>query len=145
MTQTLTGQDIGQAHHATRAVLERVLTAAGLGFKEWVVVNTLGGNDSGMTTDDVSARVGHGLKITEDAARIVLTGVQDRDLVTRPPGRLELTTAGALLFQRVTEAIAGITERLYGGLPAEELVIAHRLLATVTARANAELGGRARR
>jgi DNA-binding MarR family transcriptional regulator len=142
MTQTLTGQDIGQAHYATRAVLERVLIAVGIDFNQSVILNVLVRNGSPMAEDEVLAGVVHGLKITEDDARAVLSGVLARGLVTRTPAdeaRLELTATGAGLSRQVTEAVAGITERLYGGLPAGELAVAHRLLATVTARANAEL------
>jgi hypothetical protein len=43
MTQpsTLTGQDIGQAEKATRAVLDRLLTQTGTGFHGWVLLNRL--------------------------------------------------------------------------------------------------------
>jgi DNA-binding MarR family transcriptional regulator len=140
MPQTLTGQDIGQAHYATRAVLDRVLSDAGLGFNQWVALNLLGSNGSPMKTGDLRARLVQGLKITMDAASEATAAVLDRGLVVPAAADdLALTPAGAAVFQEVTAAIAGITERLYGGLPTEDLVIAHRLLTTVTARANAEL------
>jgi DNA-binding MarR family transcriptional regulator len=141
MTQTLTGQDIGQAAIATRAVLNRVLAGFDIAFEQSVILNLLGRNESPMTDDDLVARVVHGLKIAEPAAREVLATLLDRGLAERTEdgGQLALTSSGTERFEQITGAIGQITERLYGGLPPEELAVAHRMLTTVTARANAEL------
>ena len=141
MTQTLNGQDIGQAHYATRALLERALTDAGIDFPQSVTLNLLGGNDSPMTSEDLRARLVHGLKITEDDARAVEAGVRARSLVVGAEAGLVLTPAGSALFHQVAASIAEITEILYGGLPTEELITARRVLSTITARANAALVG----
>ena len=37
----LNGQDIGQAEHATRAVLDRLLARTGTQFRGWVILNLL--------------------------------------------------------------------------------------------------------
>ncbi len=50
-----------------------------------------------------------------------------------------LTAAGAARFGEIQGGISEITARLYGGLPEADLATAHRVLATVTDRANAEL------
>jgi len=140
MTQTLTGQDIGQASYAVRAVLDRVLERTGTGFRPWVAVNVLGSNGSQLDEGDLLARIVHGLKITEPEAREVLADVLDQGLAERSAAtQLSLTPAGTTRFQQLTAAITQITERLYGGLPADELAAAHRMLTAVTARANAEL------
>jgi DNA-binding MarR family transcriptional regulator len=143
VTQILTGQDIGQAHHATRAVLQRLLAGTNTDFHQWVALNLLGSNESRLSETDLVARIVHGLKLSEAEARDVVAEIIDLGLVSRTEkaGRLALTTAGTARFDQVKAGIAQITERLYGGLPPEELAIAHRTLATVTARANAELGG----
>jgi len=52
---------------------------------------------------------------------------------------LSLTPAGTGRFQQVQDGIKQITQRLYRDLPPEDLATAHRVLATVTERANAEL------
>jgi hypothetical protein len=145
-TPTLTGQDIGQAHYATRAVLERVLADLGLGFHQSVALNQLAGNGSRMSENDLVARLVHGLKIAEPVARDGLTAAIDQGLIARTPEagaepELVMTAAGKELHRRVNAAITQITQRLYGGLPAEDLAVAHRLLVTVTERANAELAG----
>jgi hypothetical protein len=53
--------------------------------------------------------------------------------------RVVLTAAGAARFAEIQGGISEITARLYGGLPEADLATAHRVLATVTERANAEL------
>ena len=50
---------------------------------------------------------------------------------SRPPARPA--------FEQIQGGIGQVTQRLYGGLPESDLAIAHRVLATVTERANAEL------
>src|SRR4051794_26820345 len=118
MTQTLTGQDIGQAHHATRAVLQRVLAGTGTEFNQWVTLNVLGSNGSALGEDELVARVGNGLKIAEAGARDLLTELLDQGLVIRTatrtasagPAQLELTTAGTARFDQVKAAIAQISE-----------------------------------
>ncbi|WP_207386614.1 MarR family winged helix-turn-helix transcriptional regulator [Protofrankia symbiont of Coriaria ruscifolia] len=89
-------------------------------------------------------RVVHTLKIDGPAVHTALAALVDQGLVSRTPSdahdpKITLTPAGATRFHRVREGIGRITQRLYGGLPTEELATAHRVLATVTERANAEL------
>jgi DNA-binding MarR family transcriptional regulator len=144
-TPTLTGQDIGRAHHATRAVLERRLAATGTPFEAWIVLNIVGDNGPEIEVDDVVRRVVLGLKITETAVQQILSGLLGQGLISRttsgPSPRVALTEVGTARFDDIRGSIAQITERLYGGLPAEDLAVAHRLLVTVTERANAELAG----
>ena len=52
---------------------------------------------------------------------------------------MALTAAGAARFGQIQDAIGQVTARLYGDLPEADLATAHRVLATVTERANAEL------
>jgi hypothetical protein len=54
-------------------------------------------------------------------------------------GDVTLTPAGTARFEEIRDGIAEITRRLYGGIPTEDLVVARRVLAAVTERANAEL------
>lgn len=55
--------------------------------------------------------------------------------------RLRLTDAGRELYESTTAETAEISARLYAGIPAEDLVIAGRVLTLVTERANAESAG----
>lgn len=53
---------------------------------------------------------------------------------------MKLTDAGQQLHTRIRTATTQVTQRLWGDLPVEDLATAGRVLSTVLARANAELG-----
>ena len=142
---TLNGQDIGQAEHATRAVLDRLLARTGTPFRGWVMLNQLAAAGGALAEDDLTARITHGLKIGEDAVRAVGAELARQGLISRAPTaegtQVALTPAGTASVEQIQGAISQVTQRLYGGLPESELATAHRVLATVTERANAELAG----
>jgi hypothetical protein len=140
MTETLTGQDIGQAAAATRAVLERLLAETGTSFQGSVILKVLADNGSAAGQDQILDRLMHGLKITEEPVLAALDELTRTGLVSRTPdGQVELTPAGGSRNRQVRDGVGRITERLYGDVPTEDLVTARRVLVAVTERANAEL------
>ena len=148
MTQTppLTGQDIGQAEAATRAILDRLLAQTGTAFHGWVALNVLAANGAALDQGELAGRLTHGLKIGQPAADAAIAGLAGQGLISRAPSatdspQITLTPAGTARFQQVREGIRRIPQCLCGGPPAEDLATAHRVLATVTERANAELAG----
>jgi DNA-binding MarR family transcriptional regulator len=143
-TPTLTGQDIGQAEKATRAVLDRLLAETGTDFYGWVILNVLETSGSALDQDELVGRVAYGLKIDESTVHTALADLVDQGLIGRTPSaatspEITLTPAGNTRFHQVRDGIGQLTQRLYGGLPTEDLATAHRVLAAVTERANAEL------
>jgi hypothetical protein len=145
-TPTLTGQDIGQAEKATRAVLDRLLARTGTGFHGWVILNQLSAAGGVMDAAGLTSRVSHGLKIGPADVQDALSELGGQNLVSEvsPAGgaaQVTLMPAGRARFAQVQAGIGEITQRLYGGLPAADLAVAHQVLATVTERANAELAG----
>jgi hypothetical protein len=144
-TPTLNGQVLGQAERATRAVLDRMLERHGLGFHEWVAVNRTATTEGGtIHKGALVGQLGQGLKIDEAAARAavdsaVAAGVLAEDGDNGDGDTIGLTDAGRTEYERITGAIAHVTARLYGDLPAEDLATAGRVLTIVTERANALL------
>lgn len=134
---TLNGQVLGRAAVATRAVLQTRLTRLGLTFEESVALNLLRGGPRGSS--DVLAAIRSGLKVEDDVARSTVRATVTRGLVVDDGERLELAPAGRALTDELQRQTAGITERLYGDVPAEDLEVAGRVLLLVTERANAEL------
>ena len=141
MTQapTLTGQDIGQAERSTRAVLDRLLSGNGTDFQGWVALNVLGTGGSPLRREDLVNRLVFGLKVDAPSVSDTVAQLVHSGLVSDADGELALTPAGTGRFEQIRDSIAGITRRLYGGMAAEDLAVAHRVLAEVTERANAEL------
>ena len=141
-TPTLTGQDIGQAERATRALLDAVLAETETTFHQSVVLNLTAANaPSPAVLDGVVERMTHGLKIGRPTALDAIDELVAKGLVRRAgdPVSLALTSAGKTRFRSIRHGIGQIAERLYGDLPPEDLATTHRILAIVTERANAEL------
>lgn len=141
-TPTLNGQVIGQAHAATRAVLERLLASTGITFQQSVALNATADSGGAIDRDQLVGRMVAGLKIDDSAALATIAELTALDLMEALPGngtRIGLTDAGQALNRQIRAAIGEITTRLYGDLPADDLSTAGRVLTLVTARANAEL------
>ncbi|MER7591466.1 MarR family winged helix-turn-helix transcriptional regulator [Micromonospora sp. NPDC127501] len=140
---TLNGQVIGQAHYATRALLERATGPLGLSFGQVVALNALAAGP--VERAQLMHRITSTLKVDERAVREVTDALIDADLaqVDGPAPHVRLTDTGHAMQARVAEAVAGITARLYGDIPAHELAAAARVLTLVTQRANGELAGAA--
>jgi hypothetical protein len=133
----LNGQVIGQAERATRAVLDVVLADTGISFNEWVALNLVGTN-AVATVDALVGRLTAGLRIDRTTAFAAIEDARSRGLL-EGTDELELTVTGRARFQAITDAITGIADRVYGDLSHADLVIARRVLETVTRRAEAEL------
>ncbi|MEU7918372.1 MarR family winged helix-turn-helix transcriptional regulator [Micromonospora zamorensis] len=138
---TLNGQVIGQAHYATRALLEQAVAPLGLSFGQVLALNVLAAGP--VERAQLVHRVTSTLKIDESAVREVTDALVDADLaqVDGPAPHIRLTDTGHATQARVADAVAGITARLYGDIPADELAAAARVLTLVTQRANDELAG----
>ena len=95
-------------------------------------IASLGGD---VTQEQVEARMIGGLQIDRATAGRALTELADAGLTAGGA----FTAAGRQRNADIAAGIKAITARLYGDQPAEELEVAGRVLATVTARARAEV------
>ncbi|WP_406302500.1 hypothetical protein OH805_08045 [Streptomyces sp. NBC_00879] len=141
---TLNGQVIGQAHYATRAVLDGLLADEGIAFHQAVALNATADGGDAVERDGLVGRMTSTLKTDESAVLATIAELTASGLLEALPGdvaRLALTDKGRALQGRIKAGTAKITERLYGDLPAEDLQTAGRVLTLVTARANAEPAG----
>ncbi|MEU9621066.1 MULTISPECIES: hypothetical protein [unclassified Streptomyces] len=141
-TPTVNGQVIGQAHYATRAVLERLLATTGTTFHQSVALNVVADSGDAMERGRLVDRMTGTLKIDAEAAEAAVAELTTAGLLEEVPGStagIGLTPAGRDRRHANRAGIAEITARLYAGLPAEDLAAAGRVLTEVTARANAVL------
>ncbi|MEW2427515.1 MarR family winged helix-turn-helix transcriptional regulator [Micromonospora sp. NPDC047644] len=140
---TLNGQVIGQAHYATRALLERTIGPLGVTFHQVIVLNLLA--QGPVERADLTHRVSSTLAIDDPALRQVLDHLVDTGLaqVDAPAGgdepRLALTDTGRATQRAVAAAVADLSARLYAAIPTDEASTAARVLTIVTRHANAEL------
>jgi DNA-binding MarR family transcriptional regulator len=143
---TLNGQVIGQAHYATRALLDRALDGTGISFHQSVILNLASQQDGGADRAAVIRRATGTLRITDAETLAAIAAVAEAGLLTEEGEdggevRLVLTEAGQAQNSAIRAAVADISTRMYGDFPAEELATAARVLNAVTDRANAELDG----
>ncbi|MFG1869532.1 hypothetical protein [Micromonospora arborensis] len=138
---TLNGQVIGQAHYATRALLDRAVAPLGLSFGQVIALNGLA--DGAVDQARLVHRITSTLKVDEAAVHEVIDGLVDADLARVDGGAAEpqvrLTDSGHTTQRRVGAAVTDITTRLYGDIPTDEANVAAQVLTLVTQRANAEL------
>ncbi|MFF3018937.1 hypothetical protein [Streptomyces sp. NPDC057939] len=130
----LNGRIIGITYHAIAAVRDELLASRGLTFHQSVALKAVA---DGLDRAAVVEHVTSTLKVDASRAHALLDELVTCGLLTGV--RPALTDRGEGLHRGFTDAVAGLTERLYGDLPAAEREIAARALAHVTARANAEL------
>ena len=103
----LNGQDIGQAEHATRAVLDRLLARTGTEFRGWVILDLLAAGGGGAPgEDELTGRITHGLKIGEYAVHAAAAELAWQGLISREPAteggtQVTLTPAGTARFEQI--------------------------------------------
>src|SRR5215831_12863425 len=123
----LSTQVIGQAESALGALLDPLLAGTGITFHQWLVLTVTAASGASIDRGRLIARISDARKVDGAAVGAALT---------------ELTDAGRAAYHRIRGALEEITARLFD-FPAEDLATAGRVLAIVTARANALLAGQA--
>jgi len=130
---------LGLAHYAARGVLEHVLARHGVTFQQQVVLRAAVTADAPQTADDLVTQVRGSLKADPADIRATLDELLAEQLLVADGAHLRPTDAGRELLAAVGAKTAPISARIWGGIPAEDLAAAGRVLALVTERANAEL------
>ncbi|MBQ0887024.1 MarR family transcriptional regulator [Streptomyces sp. RM72] len=142
MTTTAPAADarvLGLAHYAARGVLEHVLARHGVTFQQQMALRAAVTADAPQTPDDLATQVRGSLKADPADIRATLDELLAKKLLVAEGSHLRPTDAGRKLLAAVGAEIAPISTRIWGGIPAEDLAAAGRVLALVTERANAEL------
>ncbi|MBA2947958.1 MarR family transcriptional regulator [Streptomyces himalayensis] len=130
---------LGLAHYAARGVLEHVLARHGITFQQQIALRAAVTADTPQTPDHLVTHVRGSLKADPVDIRATLDGLLAKQLLVADGAHLRRTDAGRELIAVVGAEIAPITARIWGGIPAEDLAAAGRVLALVTERADAEL------
>ncbi|MFE5792052.1 MarR family transcriptional regulator [Streptomyces sp. NPDC056503] len=142
MTTTAPAADarmLGLAHYAARGVLEHVLARHGVTFVEQIALRAAVTADAPRTPAELVATVRTTLKAGEAEARAAVDALRAGELLAGDGPHLIPTDAGRGLLAAVTAETAPLTARVWGGIPAEDLAAAGRVLALVAERADREL------
>jgi DNA-binding MarR family transcriptional regulator len=140
---------VGRAHHAARALLDRELSRTGITFHQSMALNAAAAEGGTVETDRIVELLTSTLKIDRTMARDTVAELLAAELL-EPLERLEsleplpehsprvtLTETGRAEQTRLAAFAAEFGPRVYGGIPAEDLAVAGRVLTEVIARANA--------
>ncbi|MEU3605090.1 MarR family transcriptional regulator [Streptomyces sp. NPDC035033] len=142
MTTTAPAADsrlLGLAHYAARGVLEHVLARHGVTFPQQIALRAAVTADAPRTPDELVAQVRATLKADPADVRAALDALRAKELLVADGPHLVPTEAGRALLTAVAAEVAPLTARVWGGIPAEDLAAAGRVLALVTERADREL------
>ncbi|MEV5349298.1 MarR family transcriptional regulator [Streptomyces achromogenes] len=142
MTNTAPAADaraLALAHYAARGVLEHVLARHGITFQQQVALRAVLTADAPPTPDELVAQVHDSLKADPADIRATVDELLAKQLIVADGAHLRPTDAGRELIAATSAETAPVAARIWGGIPAEDLAAAGRVLATVTERANAEL------
>jgi hypothetical protein len=131
-------QVIGQAESALGALLDPLLARTGTTFHQWLVLTVTAGSGGDADRSQLVARIAGARKIADAEVDAAIDELAAAGLV-RSASTVAFTEAGGQArYTQIRDALAEITARLFD-FPAEDLATAGRVLAIVTARANAEL------
>ncbi|OXY85385.1 MarR family transcriptional regulator [Streptomyces diastatochromogenes] len=130
---------LGLAHYAARGVLEYVLARHGITFQQQIALRAAVGADVPQAPDDLVTQVRGSLKADPADIRATLDELLAKRLLVVDGAHLRPTDAGRELLAAIGAETAPVTARIWGGIPAEDLAAAGRVLSLVTERANAEL------
>lgn len=132
-------RDLALAHYAARGVLENVLARHGATFQQQVALRAAITSDAPQTPDDLLTQVQESLKADPADIHATIDELRAKQLLVADGVHLRPTDAGRELLAAVGTETTPISARIWGGIPAEDLAAAGRVLALVTERANAEL------
>ncbi|MFI5489610.1 MarR family winged helix-turn-helix transcriptional regulator [Micromonospora echinaurantiaca] len=138
----LNGQIIGQAHYATRAVLERELVGFGITFHQSLALSAAATEGGAVVRADLVERLTDALKVDRSVVLAAVDELVAGGLLRALPdggSGLALTDAGRQMQRRVADVVVGIAARLYADIPAADLAVAGRVLILLKQRADAEL------
>lgn len=141
-TPTFGTQLIGKTEKALNAILDRQLAGTGLTEPQWVTLTLAVMSGGTIDQGPFLSRIAGAMKISHAEARARIDELAAAQLLQVPEddgSPVSVTDAGSQLHARIRTAVTEITERLWGDLPAGDLNIAGRVLATVLDRANSEL------
>jgi DNA-binding MarR family transcriptional regulator len=141
---TLNPKILGLAENAHRAILNRLLEGTGLTYPRWVALSVAASAGAAVEHDQIVGRVTAALKADAEEVVKTIDWIVASGFVETVPGKeqlLRLTETGRTRHGDIHRRIDEVLSRIYGGIPAEDLATAGRVLTIVTQRANAELTG----
>jgi hypothetical protein len=133
------GQDLGMAAAATRALLDGLLARAGTDFPAWVALRRLAQPGPAPTLDELCRDLATLLTADATSVALVVDRLAARGWTVQEGSAVALSPEGVAFHQGLVEEIGRLTGELYRGIDPADLAAAKRVLGEVTQRANARL------
>jgi DNA-binding MarR family transcriptional regulator len=133
----LTPQIVGQAENAHKPILAGILAPTGMTMSQWVALTMTANAGGAIEADQLAAQMAGALKIDQVTARDTIAELVAARLLAGEASRVGFTDAGRARHGEIRAAIDAVIARVYGDIPAEDLVTAARVLTLITARLNA--------
>lgn len=155
-TPTLDPRIVGQAEYAHLAVLEHILTGTGLDRTDWVLLTLTGtpptpgpsivpgggasggGDAPGIAREHLVTRAASALKQPAPALAVRVDALVATGWLTGTT-TVALTESGRARHEQLHARLSGVVGQAYAEIPADELVVAGRVLTRITARLDAAL------
>jgi DNA-binding MarR family transcriptional regulator len=146
-TETLTGQDIGEANGALDALLEDAIAADGVTAREYLILRVLARGPQAAPRAFYAYLVGQRqLKLDMTDAVDNVRALETRGLISGAdpdgPGPVALTDSGAELNKTLAASAAPIAQHVFGDVNPADLQTTHRVLRDIINRAQALRGRR---
>lgn len=135
-------QRIGQAERALQSVLNRIISQTGITFVHWATLTMIARSGETAQRELLVKEVSNALKCDASMVLGALEALTSQGLVTASPDNstnILFTKDGDVQFHQLRQRIGQVTERLSNGLSESDLAATHRVLSTITKRANEEL------
>lgn len=134
--RTFNGREIDIAAAATRAVLDRLLTQAGLSFEEWTTLRAAVLNDAASPTRISADVVFMGPSTQRIEVLVNLKNLEQAGLVRSADDQVGITDDGRAVFERVNAAVQRAGDQLVDGISQHDLDAAKRVLGRISERAD---------
>jgi DNA-binding MarR family transcriptional regulator len=137
----LTGQDVGEAEGALRALLEEILAGTGTTSTEYIVLRVLSTRGPWASPAALHEFLAGQRQLALDPPAVaeLLAGLAAKGLVRGvardDAGPAEVTAEGAALHTRLTGTIGPVTRKLYVDFDPDDLATTRRVLAELGERA----------
>jgi DNA-binding MarR family transcriptional regulator len=128
------GQTLANAEHTLTAALRRHLAERETTPETWYALQLIATRGPRLARQELSNRLEGSRTLNPESTRELLARLEAEGLI-RGDSELELTPEGEALHRGLREYIAGLTARLLGQFPADDIETTLRTLQAITERA----------
>jgi hypothetical protein len=143
LSVTPISREIGETENVLRALLSEVLANTPVRtYLAYLGMSILTAAPAGMPRNQLARQVARSARVPGEETAVVVDNLEVTGLIVNLPGQSDVmipSDRGAAAMQAIRSEVAKVSQRVYEGIPEDDLVIAKRTLATIHERASAEV------